>query len=271
MCAARIRRAEMRSALMSVMVSAARAAARGLQRDFGEVEALAGSIKGAVDFSSAAERRSEEVICAELERARPGYRILAEGRGEAGGTDSGHRWLIDPLDGTTNFLHGVPFFAISIALEQRGELIAGLVYDPLSDELFTAERGRGAYMNNRRLRVAARGGFGHALIASGKWRARRDAPAYMALMARTLGHGRRTGSSALNLAYVAAGRFDGFFDHVGRSWDLAAGIVLIREAGGLVSDLEGGQRMIEGGGIVAASPELHEPLRDLLSGAGAQA
>ena len=235
-----------RSAILNVMVRAAMKAARGLQRDFGEVEQLQVSKKGPADFVSAADRRAEEVIREELERARPGYSFLMEESGASAGTDPQHRWIVDPLDGTTNFLHGIPLFCISIALERQGKLAAGLVYNPIADELFTAERGGGAYPERppaarRRAQQPRRGGDRDRHAAS---RARRPCRlhegACRGAAARSPGI-RRCGAAALDLAWVAAGRFDGFWERELSPWDMAAGLILIREAGGFVTDLDGGE------------------------------
>ena len=234
-----------RSAILNVMVGAATKAARGLKRDFGEVENLQVSRKGPADFVSAADRRAEEIIRAELEKARPGYGFLMEESGETRGGDPQHRWIVDPLDGTTNFLHGIPLFAISIALERQGKLSAGLVYNPISDELFTAERGGGAFLNDRRLRVAARSHLADAVIATGMpFMGRGDQAVYLkelaALMPDVAGI-RRFGAAALDLAWVAAGRFDGFWERGLSPWDVAAGLLILREAGGFATDLDGGE------------------------------
>jgi myo-inositol-1(or 4)-monophosphatase len=257
-----------RSAILNVMVAAATKAARGLQRDFGEVENLQVSRKGPADFVSAADHRSEAVIRAELERARPSYGFLMEESGESKGTDPQHRWIVDPLDGTTNFLHGIPQFAISIALERQGKLQAAVVYDPISDELFTAERGSGAFLNDRRLRVAARQNFADCVIATGMpFKGRGGEARYLeelaGIMPQVAGI-RRFGSAALDLAWVAAGRFDGFWEHGLQPWDLAAGILIIREAGGFATDLKGGDQMLETGAIVAGNEAVHGQLLEAL-------
>ena len=203
----------LRSPVLNVMANAALKAARGLLRDFGEVEQLQVSVKGPGDFVSTADLKAERTLKTELTRARPGYALLFEEGGAETGTDPRHRWIVDPLDGTTNFLHGIPHFAISIALERDGEIVAGLVYDPVRDEMYSAEKGLGAYVNDRRLRVSARRQLGEAVIGTGMpFGERGDRPAYLAtlaaVMAATSGV-RRIGAAALDLAYVAAGRFDG--------------------------------------------------------------
>lgn len=255
------------SATLTVMVQAARKAARGLQRDFGEVENLQVSRKGPGDFVTAADLKAEKILREELAKARPGYSFLLEEAGEVKGSDKSHRWIIDPLDGTTNFMHGIPVFAISIALERAGEVVAGLVYNPVTDEMFLAEKGRGAFLNNRRLRVAARTELTDAVICTGIPHLGRPSPLFLPmlseLMPRVAGI-RRTGSAALDLAYVAAGRFDGFWEAGLAPWDMAAGLCLIREAGGTVSDLSGKDKIFKTGGVLTANERLHGPLLDLL-------
>ena len=259
-----------RTPLMNVMTAAARKASRNLRRDFIEVEALQVSRKGPADFVSAADERVEQALYNELSRARPAYGFLMEERGAVAGSDPTHRWIVDPLDGTTNFLHGLPHFAISIGLEKDGQLIAGVVYNPITDEMFMAERGQGAFCNETRLRISAREQLADALFATGipfKGKPGHDrfAAELLAVTDKVAGI-RRFGSAALDLAYVAAGRFDGFWERDLKPWDIAAGIVLVREAGGMVSDVEGNDQMLNEGALVAANPALHGPLRALISG-----
>src|SRR5258706_6793349 len=260
----------LRSPTINVMVKAAQKAARGLVRDFGEVEQLQVSQKGPADFVSTADLQAERTLRAELKRARPEFGLLME-EGTVEDGDGRHRWIVDPLDGTLNFLHGLPHFAISIGLERDGEIVAGVVYDPIKDEMFWGERGAGAYLNDRRLRVSGRRDLGQAVIATGVPNlGRPDHPAYLdmfaAVMAQTAGI-RRFGAAALDLAYVAAGRYDGYFE-VGLSpWDIAAGILLVREAGGYVSEIAGGHHMLQSGSILAGNDHLHLPLGSLLRGA----
>jgi myo-inositol-1(or 4)-monophosphatase len=263
------------TALMNVMVGAARKAARSLVRDFGEVEQLQVSIKGPANFVSAADHRAEDVIFNELSKARHGYGFLMEERGESVGADKTHRWIVDPLDGTTNFLHGLPLFAISIALEREGQLVAGVIYNPVMDELYTAEKGKGAFLNDRRLRVAARRSLQESLLATGiPHRGRggheRFAVECAAAMRESSGI-RRSGAACIDLAWTASGRYDAYWDHNLQPWDMAAGIVLIREAGGMVSDLQGGAAMFETGDIAVGNPYVHKQLLGLLQQASAGA
>ncbi|HLG44774.1 MAG TPA: inositol monophosphatase family protein [Reyranella sp.] len=237
-----------RSATITVMIRAAFAAAKSLKRDFGEVEHLQVSEKGPGDFVSRADIQAERTLRAELARTRPEYGFLGEEGGETKG-DGRNRWIADPLDGTTNFLHGVPHFAISLALERDGEVIAGVIYQPISDELFWAEKGNGAFIDtpnarSRRLRVSGRKDPARALIGTGiPHMGRGDHPTYVkkleAVMNKTAGV-RRWGAAALDLAFVAAGRFDAFFEYGLAPWDVAAGILMVREAGGMVNEISGG-------------------------------
>jgi myo-inositol-1(or 4)-monophosphatase len=260
-----------RSALYTVMERAVRKAGKGLARDFGEVEHLQVSVKGPSDFVSAADLAAERALKAELEKARPGYSFLMEESGLTRGTDRDHVWIVDPLDGTTNFLHSIPHFAISVALQHKGELLAGMIYDPVLDELYWAEKGKGAYLNDRRLRVSGRRDLGEALIGTGipfRGRGTQAEHAHYlkllaATMARTAGV-RRPGAAALDLAYVAAGRFDGFFEIGLNKWDVAAGILLIREAGGFVGDIDADADALDTGNVAAANAKLFEPLRAFL-------
>jgi myo-inositol-1(or 4)-monophosphatase len=259
------------SPALNVMVAAARKAGRALIRDFGELENLQISRKGPADFVTSADQRTERVLIEELSRTRPGYGFLVEESGTIEGKDKTHRFLIDPIDGTSNFLHGVPQFAISIALEREGQLVSALVFNPVTDELYVAEKGHGAYLNDKRLRVAQRKNLSESLIASGApfmgKQGRNEFLAELnAILASTAGM-RRFGAASLDLASVAAGRFDGFWERDLRAWDVAAGTLLVREAGGMVSDLSGHDRMLEGGDILAANEHLHRPLLDLLRGA----
>ncbi|TGT78620.1 inositol monophosphatase [bacterium M00.F.Ca.ET.159.01.1.1] len=253
-----------RSALLNVMVQAAMKAGRSLSRDFGEVQNLQVSMKGPGDYVSQADRKAEEIVFAELSKARPGYAFLMEERGAVKGEDAQHRWLVDPLDGTTNFLHGIPLFSVSIALERQGQVVAGVVYNPAMDELYTAERGGGAFMNDRRLRVAGRSKLTDAVIGCGVPHLGRGQHGNFLIelrnvMAEVSGV-RRLGSAALDLAYVAAGRMDGFWETGLSSWDIAAGTLLVREAGGFVSDMSGGQDMLDKGEVCAGNEIIQRAL-----------
>jgi len=257
-----------RSPIINVMARAADKAARGLKRDFGEVEQLQVSMKGPADFVSTADHRAEKVLREELGKARPGFGFILEESGVIEGRDPHHRWIVDPLDGTTNFLHGLPHFAISIGLEREGEIVAGLVYDPIKDETFWAEKGSGAYLNDRRLRVSSRRKMEQALVATGMPYHGHGTPGEFvaqleAVMDEVAGI-RRLGAAALDLAYVAAGRYDAFWEEHLSPWDLAAGILLVREAGGYVSKTDGGEDVLGTGSVLAANDQLHLPMLRLL-------
>jgi myo-inositol-1(or 4)-monophosphatase len=258
-----------RSAILNVMMGAARKAARALLRDFGEVEQLQVSMKGPSDFVSSADLKAEKTLRAELKKARPDFGFLLEEGGAIAGKDaSAPRWIIDPIDGTTNFLHGIPHFAISIGLERDGEIVAGVIYEPIRDEMFHAEKGAGAFLNERRLRVSARRELGQALFATGiPFQGRDGHEPFLATMGKVMSKVagiRRFGSAALDMAYVAAGRYEGYWESGIKPWDIAAGIVLVKEAGGYVSDMAGGQDMLSTGSIVAGNDHLHRPLLDLV-------
>jgi myo-inositol-1(or 4)-monophosphatase len=259
------------SALLKVMSDAARKAARGLNRDFGELAELQVARKAPADFVSAADLKAEQTLFEMLEKARPGYSFLGEERGMIQGSDKTHTWIVDPLDGTTNFLHAIPHFAINIALQREGAIVAAVTYNPVSNEMFWAEKGKGCYLNDKRLRVAARTRLDECVMATG---------------IPYLGHGqhgrflkelhqvgqrvagvRRFGSAALDLAYVAAGRFDGYWERDLKSWDIAAGLLLVTEAGGKVTDADGGEDMLTNGSICAANLEVHPLLFDKLRAA----
>lgn len=259
----------LRSPLINVMAGAAKKAARGLLRDFGEVEQLQVSLKGPSDFVSAADRRAEEVIRAELTKARPTFGFLMEEQGVVVGTDTSNRWLVDPLDGTTNFLHGFPQYCVSIALRHKGVLQQGVIFDPTRNELFTATRGAGAYLNDRRIRVSATDEVDGALFSTGfPFRELADFPAYLRGFERVMRVSagvRRPGAAALDLAWVAAGRTDGFWESGLSAWDMAAGALLVREAGGIVSGYVSGEDFLESGRIVAAAPKVHEALLGLVT------
>ncbi len=256
------------SANVNIMIKAARKAARSLLRDFGEVENLQVSTKGPGDFVSKADTKAEQLIRGELMEARPNYGWLAEESEEVKGADPTRRWIVDPLDGTTNFLHGLPHWSVSIGLEHKGEIVAGVVYDPLRDEMFVAEKGAGAYVNDRRLRVSGRKEMIEMIFATGiPFGGRPELPMTLrelaAVSPRTAGI-RRLGSSALDLAYVAAGRCDGYWERGLGPWDMAAGILLVREAGGFVDTIEAGGKPLESRNVLAANANVFEPLRTVL-------
>jgi myo-inositol-1(or 4)-monophosphatase len=258
-----------RSALLNVMVNAARKAGNSLSRDFGEVQNLQVSVKGPGDYVSQADHRAEEIVFNELSKVRPGYGFLMEERGAVEGSDGQHRWIVDPLDGTTNFLHGIPSFAVSIGLERQGVLVAGVIYNPAMDELYTAERGGGAFLNDRRMRVAARRKLTDCVIGTGIPHLGRGHHGQALLdLKNVMGEAsgiRRFGAASLDLAWVAAGRIDGFWEDYLSPWDMAAGILMIREAGGFVSDREGGQDMFGSGTIVAGNELIQKALLGQLS------
>jgi myo-inositol-1(or 4)-monophosphatase len=260
----------MRSPLLTVMTQAVLKAGRGLKRDFGEVENLQVSVKGPADFVSNADRKAEQILRQELAKARPGYSFLLEEGGVVDGSDAEHRWIIDPLDGTTNFLHGIPQFSISLALERAGTPIAAIVYNPANDEMFTAERGKGAFLNDRRIRVSGRRQLSEAVLGCGlPHLGRGGIPEFrreLELLQGKVAGIRRFGSAALDLAWVAAGRMDGFWERDLQAWDMAAGILLIREAGGFVTDINGGERPLVAGSIVAGGETIHRQLVELLRG-----
>ena len=253
------------SALLTIMVGAARKGARSLKRDFGEVENLQVSRKGPADFVSAADKRAEKVIFDELHKARPTYSFLMEESGTVEGTDGQHRWIIDPLDGTTNFLHSIPMFAISIGLERNGVMIGGVIYNPITDELFTAERGSGAYVNNRRLRIANRNHLSECVVATGikntgNAAADTRAVTQIAKINQSVAGVRRSGSAALDLAYVAAGRYDLYWEDGLQPWDIAAGMLMVREAGGLITDSKGKEINVASGSVLAGNEKVHAKL-----------
>ncbi|SMR82630.1 myo-inositol-1(or 4)-monophosphatase [Aliiroseovarius halocynthiae] len=256
------------SANLNVMIKAARKAGRSLVKDFREVENLQVSMKGAGDFVSKADIAAEQIIRDELMEARPNYGWLAEEGGEAEGKDPTRRWIVDPLDGTTNFLHGLPHWAISIALEHKGEIVAGVVFDAAKDEMFYAEKGEGAWLNQSRLRVSGRSRLIECIFATGlPFGGRADLPETLQDLARILpscAGVRRFGSAALDLAYVAAGRYDGYWERNLNAWDIAAGLLIVREAGGLVSPIEG-DSILDSGSIVAGNEPIFEKFDRLVS------
>jgi myo-inositol-1(or 4)-monophosphatase len=263
------------SALLNVMIKTAYKAGRSLKRDLGEVENLQVSLKGPRNFVTAADRKAETIVREELAKARPDYGFLGEEGGEHPGTDKTHRWIVDPLDGTTNFLHGIPHFAVSIALERNGAIVAGVTYNPANDDLFVAERGKGAFLNDRRIRVAARKRLDEAVVACGLPHSGRGdlalARAEIAAAQRHFAGLRRFGAASLDLAWLAAGRFDAYWERDLSPWDMAVGIILVREAGGFASDLDGGDAIFAKRQIAAGNETMHRELVRLLNDAGKEA
>ncbi|WP_127104805.1 inositol monophosphatase family protein [Pararhodobacter zhoushanensis] len=256
------------SANLNLMIKAARKAGRSLVKDFREVENLQVSSKGPGDFVSKADREAERIIKEELMDGRPNYGWLGEETGEDEGTDPTRRWIVDPLDGTTNFLHGLPHWAISIALEHKGEIVAGLVFDAAKDEMFYTEKGLGAYMNDTRLRVSGRRSMIECIFATGvPFGGRPALPATLQDLARLMpvcAGVRRWGAAALDLAYVAAGRYDGFWERGLKPWDTAAGSLLVREAGGFIGPIRDGQDPIESGNMIAANSVIFDSFSKII-------
>jgi myo-inositol-1(or 4)-monophosphatase len=250
------------SANLNVMVRAARKAGRQLLKDFAEVEQLQVSVKGPGDFVSRADRQAEQTVREMLTEARPTYGFLGEEGGEKAGEDPTRRWIVDPLDGTTNYLHGLPHWSVSIALEHKGQIVAGVIHDPVKDETFWAEKGEGAWLNESRIRVSARTRLSEALFATGiPFGAQTTLPAMLRDLARLMPECagvRRLGSAALDLAYVAAGRYDGFWERGLHPWDMAAGLLIVQEAGGFVGPIRDGHKPMEHGDLIAANAGLFE-------------
>ena len=257
------------SANLNVIIKACEKASKSLIRDFGEIEKLQVSVKGPADFVSSADKKVEETLISELQRSRPDYSILSEEIGEIK-KNSSYRWIIDPIDGTLNFLHGIPHFAISVALERENEIICGVIFDPIKDEIFLAEKDQGSYLNNHRLRVSKRKKFEDCLILTG-------GPSYKDLNKNIsfdnyikiskLANSpiRKMGSASLDMAYIAAGRADGFFQKGLSYWDIAAGIIIVKEAGGIISDFDGNSNFIEDKNIIASNTNINTDLIDLLN------
>lgn len=259
-----------RSALLNVMVDAVRKAGRGLTRDYGEVENLQVSMKGPGEFVTSADKRAEKVLFEELQRARPGYGFLMEDRGVVEGTDTSHRWIIDAVDGTVNLVHAIPLFVISVALERNGVVVAGVMYNPILDELYVSERGAGAFVNDRRMRVAGRAKLHDCVVGTFVPHIGHDdhlaaMTRQKALMNEVAGV-RAFGSTGISLAYVAAGRLDAHIETAVQPWHSAAGLLMVREAGGFVSDLTGKDKVFSSHSIIAGNEEVHRRLVKLLAG-----
>ena len=260
------------SALINVMVKAARTAGRGLKRDLGEIVHLQVSLKGPANFVSLADKRAEEGLYKELAKARPGYGFIGEEGGNREGADKTHTWIVDPLDGTTNFLHGIPQFAISIGLQREGVMIAGLIYNPANDDLYIAERGKGAFLNDQRIRVAGRRKLNECVIACGLPHIGRGnhelALREMAALQSKVAGFRRFGAASLDMAFVAAGRLDGYWERNLQPWDMAAGQIMVREAGGIVSGVGGDDDALKTGHVVCGNEFVHAELVKILKAAG---
>ena len=256
------------SALLQVMIDAARKAGRRLARDFGEVSELQVSKKGPADFVSQADLKAEEILRQELGKARPGYGFLGEEGGLDEGTDKTHRWIVDPLDGTTNFLHAIPHFAINIALQREGAIVAAVTFNPVTNELFWAEKGKGCFLNDKRLRVAARTKMEEAVLATGiPFMGHGQHATFLKELhqiSQRVAGVRRFGAAALDLAWVAAGRYDGYWERDLNKWDIAAGILLVTEAGGRVTTADGGDDVLETGSVCAGNLELQPQLLERL-------
>jgi myo-inositol-1(or 4)-monophosphatase len=256
------------SALVKVMIDAVRKAGRGLSRDFGELSELQVSKKGLGDYVSAADLKAEQVLVDELSKSRPGYGFLAEERGQVDGTDKTHTWIIDPLDGTTNFLHAIPHFAINVALEREGEIVAGVTYNPVANEVFWSEKGKGCFVNDKRLRVAARRDLTETVFATGIPFIGRPGHAQflkeLHQVTQRVSGVRRFGSAALDLAWVAAGRFDGYWERNLKPWDVGAGLLMVAEAGGKVTGIADEDDPLTSGSICAGNLDLHPQLLQLL-------
>src|ERR1700754_5077299 len=262
----------LQSALMNVMVKAARRAGRSLKRDLGEIEHLQVSLKGPANFVTMADRRAEQMLYDDLTKARPGYGFIGEEGGTREGTDKSHTWIVDPLDGTTNFLHGIPHFAISIGLQREGVMIAGLIYNPANDDLYIAERGNGAFLNDTRLRVAGRRQLNECVIGCGLPHIGRGdhnlSRLEMTQMQNKVAGLRRFGAASLDMAFVAAGRLDGYWERNLKSWDMAAGQIMVREAGGTVSGIEGHDNALTTGNVVCGNEFVHSELVRILKPLG---
>ncbi len=257
------------SPALNVMIMAAEKAAKSLVRDFGEVEHLQVSVKGPGDFVTNADRKAEKILIQELQKARPKYGFMIEESGEIIGEDPDFCWIIDPLDGTTNFMHGIPHFAISIALEKRGDIISALVFDPIKNELFTAEKGKGTIFNKRKTRVSGRDKLPLCLIGTGlschNTSNTQEAHDRIKAVTPHVASIRSSGSIALDMAYLAVGRLDGFWRNNFQSWDVAAGMLLLQEAGGMLSSLNGEAFDFDSQGIIASNGKIQNNLISLIN------
>ena len=256
------------SANINVMIKACRKASKTLIRDFGEIENLQVSVKGPGDFVTASDKKVEKILIEELQKARPNYSILSEEIGKIS-NDESYKWIIDPIDGTANFLHGIPHFAISIGLEQDGEIICGIIYDPIKDEMFVAEKGNGSYLNNQRIRVSSRSKLKDCIIFTGgpKIEAKdreSSLKEYYNFSSKVQIPIRKLGSAALDMAYVAAGRCDGFWQRHLEYWDIAAGIILVKESGGLVTDYYGEYKYLENKTLLVANSKINKEMIEVL-------
>ena len=259
---------KLNSANINIMVKACRKASKTLIRDFGEIENLQVSIKGPGDFVTTSDKKVEKILINELLKARPNYSILSEESGEINNEES-FKWIIDPIDGTSNFLHGIPHFAISIGLEQEKEIICGIIYDPIKDEMFSAEKGKGSYVNNQRIRVSSRTKLKDCMIFTGGPRYSSDKKEitleeYKRFTSKVTIPIRKLGSASLDLAYIAAGRADGYWQRDLKYWDIAAGIILVKEAGGYITDFDGNSEYVKNKTIIAANPKINKEIIEVL-------
>ena len=250
------------------MVKACRKASKTLIRDFGEIENLQVSIKGPGDFVSASDKKVEKILIDELQKARPNYSILSEETGEIN-NDESFKWIIDPIDGTSNFLHGIPHFAISIGLEKDKEIICGIIYDPIKDEMFVAEKGNGSYLNNQRIRVSSRSKIKDCMLFTGgpKYgspKSELSIAEYNKFSSKVMVPIRKLGSGSLDMAYVAAGRCDGFWARNLNYWDIAAGIILVKESGGFVTDFDGENKYLENKTILVTNSKINKEMIEIL-------
>ena len=254
---------------LNIMIKASEKASKALIRDYGEIEKLQVSIKGPSDFVTSADTRTEKIIIEELAKAKKNYSILTEENGEKINSDRSNMWIIDPIDGTSNFLHGIPHFAISIGLEHKGEIICGIIYDPIKDEMFIAEKGNGSYLNNKRIRVSSRSKLEECIIFTGGPKHDSDEKnlsleEYNKISSKVLIPVRKLGSASLDMAYVASGRCDGFWQRNLNYWDVAAGIIIIKEAGGFITDFKGENWQKDSKTILATNSKIDKEIIKIL-------